>query len=84
MMDYPKKVKAVDFVGACFAPGLFKIDGGRALYDEIWMADGGNALYLCRVESVDGGLKVIRRWIDWDTDLIMMFDPEAQPPVTAP
>jgi len=74
--EYPKKVKACDVVNGNFAPGLFMIEGGRAKYDEVTMADGGCAVYLARVESTENGLKVTRRWIEWDTPILQMFEAE--------
>ena len=76
MANYPKRVNASDVVNGNFAPGLFMLEGGRAVYDEVWMSDGGNAVYLARVESSSDGLKIVRRWIDWDAPIIQMFDPE--------
>ncbi len=75
--DYPKTVKPSEVVNDNYAPGLFRIKGGRAVYDEVWMPDGGRAVYLASVESTDEGLKVTRRWIPWETALEQMFDPEA-------
>lgn len=78
-MDYPKIVKPSDVVNGDFAPGLFRIRGGRALYDEVWMADGGEAVYLARVrggDTVEDGIFVTRRWIPWDTELEQMFEVE--------
>lgn len=77
MQNYPKRVKACDVANGEFAPGLFMLEGGRALYDEVYMADGGQAVYLARVESTDEGLRVVPRWIDWDAPIIQMFDPNA-------
>lgn len=79
--QYPKTVLPAEVVNENFAPGLFRIKGGRALYDEVYMADGGRAVYLGRVIStadIQGdnpfsGLKVTKRWIPWDTQLEQMF-----------
>ncbi len=79
--QYPKTVLPAEVVNGNFAPGLFRVKGGRALYDEVYMADGGRAVYLARVIStVDiqggnlfSGLKAIRRWIPWDTQLEQIF-----------
>jgi hypothetical protein len=75
---YPKIVKAKDVVNnGLFAPGLYRIKGGRAFYDEVWMADGGIAVYPIRIEVIDnddgGSFKIIKRHIDWDTELEQMF-----------
>lgn len=71
MDGYPKTVKPQDVVGGVFSPGLYRIKGGRALYDEVWMADGGSAVYLVRLNP---DLSAVRRWIDWDIELEQMFD----------
>lgn len=68
-MIYPKTVKPEQVVNEDFAPGLFRIKGGRAVYDEVWMTDGGIAVYLARVISTDEGLLVTKRWIPWETEL---------------
>lgn len=70
MNEYPKRVKAKEVVNGSFAPGLFMLIGGRAKYDQVWMCDGGNAIYLVRV---NGDLSTVRRWIGWDTELMQMF-----------
>lgn len=77
---YPHVVNPWEEANGQFAPGLFRIKGGRALYEEIYLADGGRALYLARVEPTDDGrLKVVRRWFDPDRTLIeKMFDPDSQ------
>lgn len=73
--SYPREVKAVEVVNSIFGPSLFMLPGGRAVYDEVWMADGGSALYLCRLEAKrDGGLRVGRRWIPWNTTLLQMYE----------
>ena len=78
MTSYPKKVKVQDVAGnGEFAPGLFMLEGGRAKYDEVYIADGGRAAYLIRVDSSPNGLKVVRRWIEWNAPLLQMFDTES-------
>lgn len=72
---YPKLVRPCDVVNGFFAPGLFMLEGGRAKYDQVYMHDGGGAVYLVRIESCDNGLKVVKRWIDWDAKFLQMFDP---------
>lgn len=69
---YPRTVKAVDVAGSIFGPRLFKLPGGRALYEQVWIADGGRALYLARLEA---DLRVTRRWIPWDSLIIQMYKP---------
>lgn len=71
---YPKTVKPGEVVNENFAPGLFRIRGGRALYDEVYMADGGRAYYLGRVTTTSKGLSVTKRWINPDTELEQMFE----------
>lgn len=71
---YPKTVKPSDVVNDSFSPGLFRIKGGRALYDEVYMADGGRAVYLGRVTPTNEGLCVTKRWISWDTELEQMYE----------
>lgn len=73
MRDYPKVVMPHDVVNGIFAPGLFRIKGGRALYDQVWMADGGDAVHLVRLNP---DLSFVRRWISWDTELEQMFEVE--------
>lgn len=73
--EYPKRVKAVEVVNTDFGPNLYYLPGGRAGYDTVYMKDGGDALYLARLEA-DNGLHVVKRWIPWDTELIKMYDPE--------
>lgn len=75
---YPKTVLPQDVVNGEFAEGLFRIKGGRALYDQVSMQDGGKAVYLVRIESaeVPPYLKVISRWIAGDTELEQMFEVE--------
>ena len=68
-----KVVRAVDVVNSVFGPGIFKIPGGRATYDEVWMMDGGNAMYLCRLSN---DLSITKRWIPWHQYLIMTDDGE--------
>jgi len=70
---YPKTVKPNEVVNTVFGDGLFRIKGGRAVYDEVWMADGGYAVYLARVISTDNGLRVTKRQISWDTELEQMY-----------
>lgn len=73
-MNYPLEIQAYDVAGdGNFAPGKYKIVGGRAFYDEVVILDGGYSLYLSRVENGDDGLRVIRRWIPWNTRLLLMF-----------
>ncbi len=60
-MEYPKTVKPSDVVNGDYAPGLFRIKGKRALYDEVWMADGGKAVYLHRVTFLNSGFYIHRR-----------------------
>lgn len=76
-MAYPKVVKPGDVVNGDFAPGMFRIKGGQTVYDQVWMADGGRAVYLVKVISVEDGLLVTRRWIPWDTKLEQMFEGES-------
>lgn len=71
---YPKTVRARDVCNSIFGPGLFKLDGGRAVYDEVFLCDGGNALYLARVDMTDEGMKIVRRWIPWDTNVLQMYE----------
>ena len=71
--EFPKVVKARDVAGGAFAPGQFMLQGGRAKYDQVWICDGGEALYLVRVNN---DLSVVRRWIEWDTEILQMFNPE--------
>ena len=75
MGTYPKRVNANDVVNTDFAPGLFKLEGGRTVYDEVWMADGGSAVYLGRIDVTPDGLKVVRRWIPWNAPILQMYDP---------
>lgn len=78
-VEFPKKVKALDVANSgVFAPGQFMLEGGRAGYDEVYMADGGCAVYLARVDSTDDGLRVVRRWIPLETTILQMFDPESK------
>lgn len=56
-----------------FGPGLFKIKGGIALYDQVYMVDGGSAAYLVRI---DAELHVTKRYIGWDTPLVQMYKPK--------
>jgi len=74
---YPKKVRACDVVNSNFAPGLFMLEGGQAKYDEVYKRDGGNAFYLTRIDAVDKGLKVTKRWIPWNATVIQMFEMKA-------
>lgn len=70
MIDkYPKLVKPADVVNSIFGSGLFMLPGGRALYDEVFMVDGGTAVYLVRINP---DLTITRRWIDWDTPILQM------------
>lgn len=70
--DFPKLVKAVDVAGSIFGPGLFMLPGGRAKYDQVWVNDGGEALYLARLNNND--LSVVMRWIPWETKVLQMYD----------
>lgn len=77
--DYPQIVAAVDVVNSVMGPGLFSLPGGRAMYDEVWMADGGRALYLARIEPIgtagDGWqFRVVRRWIPWETMVVQHYE----------
>lgn len=67
-----KEIQAVEVANSIFGPGLFSLKNGRALYDEVWMADGGNALYLVRLNN---DLSIQRRWIPWNTVLLQHYDP---------
>lgn len=73
-MSYPKRVRACDVVNGYFAPGLFMLEGGRAVYDEVYMVDGGKAVYLARLDVLPEGMKIVRRWIDWNAPIIQMFE----------
>lgn len=70
---YPKLVKPSDVVNDIFGDNLFRIKGGRAFYDEVWMADGVYGVYLARVTPTDEGLRVTKRQISWDTELEQMY-----------
>jgi hypothetical protein len=74
-MAYPKLVRPADVVNSHFAPGLYRIKGGRQFYDQVYMRDGGQAVYLARIEP---NLKIVKRWIGWNTILEQMFDPEKE------
>jgi hypothetical protein len=71
---YPETVMPADVVNSCFGTGLFRIKGGRALYDQVTMQDGGKAVYLARLTSTAEGLQVYERWIPWDTVLEQMYE----------
>ncbi len=74
---YPKTVMPHQVVNENFAPGLFRIKGGRAVYDEVYMRDGGSAVYLVRITAAAfPGLKITKRWIPWDLELEQMFEVE--------
>lgn len=69
---YPRPVKPHDVVNHGGRPGMFRIKGGRAVYDEVYMRDGGDAIYLVRIEAHPDGpphLKITKRQIDWNTKL---------------
>jgi hypothetical protein len=74
MNKYPMLVKAVDVVNGDFDTGLFKLKNGKVAYDQVYMHDGGNALYLVRINS---DLSTVMRWIPWDTELLKMFPSES-------
>lgn len=73
-VNFPLTVKPADIVNKMFGPDLVRIKGGTALYDEVWMKDGGNAMYLVRLLPDD--LTVSRRWIPWETELEIMYNPD--------
>lgn len=73
METYPKKIKAVNVAGSYFAPDLFGLVKGRAKYDQVWVNDGGTALYLVRVNN---DLTVTKRWIPWDSEIIQFYEVE--------
>lgn len=79
MTTYPRTVKPNEVVNQMFGEGLFRLKGGRALYDEVYMFDGGQAVYLCRLEQVKVNgqwrFKVAKRRIPWDAEIEMMYDP---------
>ncbi len=71
----PKEVKPADVVNSIFGTNLFKIKGGRAYYDSVYMVDGGTAVYLTRIDFLPDGLfKSVRRQISWETTLIQMYE----------
>lgn len=72
MNDFPRRVAAVDVVNGIFGPDLFSLPDGRARYDSVYMRDGGRALYLARLNP---DLTAVRRWIDWETELIQHHNP---------
>jgi hypothetical protein len=72
--QYPKKVRPNEVANDDFAPGLFRIKGGRAFYDQVHLNDGGRAFYLVRITVESNGLKVVKRWIKSDTALEQMFE----------
>lgn len=71
---YPKEVRACDVAGTDFGPQLYKLKGGTALYDEVYVTDGGNAFYLARIRY-DHDPVISLRWIPFDSILIKMYDP---------
>lgn len=71
--DVPKIGKACEFAGTEFGDGMFRTKGGRALYDEVWVADGGNAIYLCKVFADENGINVIKRWVPWDSEIEQLW-----------
>lgn len=83
---FPKVVPAHEVVNCYFGKDLFQVKGGRAKYDEVWMADGGEALYLVRLIPPAGDnstpdtspkalFRIYKRWIPWTTILLMLYQP---------
>ena len=66
-----KIIRARDVAGHGYTTGAFRITGGRAVYDEVYVADGGRAIYLVRVNR---DLSITKRWIPWDQMLIQLED----------
>ena len=73
MSEYLKIVKAYEVAGTMFGDGMFRIKGKRAFYDEVWIADGGIAFYLCRLWAEEDGLHSTKRWIDPETELEQLY-----------
>lgn len=71
MGEYPKDVRVCDVVNSIFGPKLFRIKGGRITYDQVYMRDGGQGVYLVKVYP---DLRTYRRYIYWDTPLEQMYE----------
>ncbi len=71
MSDYPKHVRVCDVVNSIFGPGLFRRIGGQALYDQVYMLDGGRAAYLVRIEK---DLHIVKQYIPFDSAVVQMYE----------